>query len=725
MAADTPNQFNSPRRSGEDRICEALRRIGFALRLPIDRSDLDLGDISIATAGSQNSEFLIAAARHVGVLVKPAVLEAGDVHSVLSVGFPVILTQVDGSIWVCERLAGKRIEGTCVRDTTEPVNLSKRQLRELLMREGVQTFVAKKELECQSASVAGSGAHLNAELHGEHSGQHRRHHGEHHEHPAPLSRFIALLSLDSRDVWTIMLFGGVAGILSLATPLAIESLVNVVSWGTYLQPLLVLSLMLFVCLGMAGVLSILQSFVVEVVQRRQFVRLIGDLAHRFPRANQDALSAQYPRELANRFFDIMTIQKSTASLLLDGINLVLTTLMGLILLGFYHPFLLGFDIVLVFTMISVTLLLGRGGIRTSIAESIVKYRVAHWLQDVISMPTAFKVNGGEFMAIERANRLTVEYITAREQHFRIVIRQAIFAIGLQVVASTALLGLGGWLVMQQQLTLGQLVASELIVTVVVGAFAKAGKSIEQFYDLMAGVDKVGHLLDVEVDPRYELGSVPGGPTEVRWDQLTFHFETTGTHCNIPGTTIAPGQRVAITGDDRSGKSLLLKTLAGLVHPHHGMVEIAGLEAMRAALGGEGKIVGYAGRPEIFCGTLQENIDLGRKDIGQNRVREVLSQVGLWDIILALPDGLRTVLQTDGSPLSRTQRTQLAIARAMAGGPRLLLIDGLLDDLTIEVQEPLWKALNAPENPWTLLVATNHRDIAKYCGQQVELAQHHG
>lgn len=329
------------------------------------------------------------------------------------------------------------------------------------------------------------------------------------------------------------------------------------------------------------------------------------------------------------------------------------------------------------------------------------------------------------MAIERANRLTVEYITAREQHFRIVIRQAIVAIGLQVVASTALLGLGGWLVMQQQLTLGQLVASELIVTVVVGAFAKAGKSIEQFYDLMAGVDKVGHLLDVEVDPRYELGSVPGGPAEVRWDQLTFHFETTGTHCNIPGTTIAPGQRVAITGDDRSGKSLLLKTLAGLVHPHHGMVEIAGLEAMRAALGGEGKIVGYAGRPEIFCGTLQENIDLGRKDIGQNRVREVLSQVGLWDIILALPDGLRTVLQTDGSPLSRTQRTQLAIARAMAGGPRLLLIDGLLDDLTIEVQEPLWKALNAPENPWTLLVATNHRDIAKYCGQQVELAQHHG
>ncbi len=94
-----------------------------------------------------------------------------------------------------------------------------------------------------------------------------------------------------------------------------------------------------------------------------------------------------------------------------------------------------------------------------------------------------------------------------------VIRQVVFAVGLQVVASTALLALGGWLVIDGQLTLGQLVASELVVTVVVGAFAKAGKSLEKFYDLMAGIDKVGHLLDIPTDPRHEPGQLPEDPSK--------------------------------------------------------------------------------------------------------------------------------------------------------------------------------------------------------------------
>ena len=158
----------------------------------------------------------------------------------------------------------------------------------------------------------------------------------------------------------------------------------------------------------------------------------------------------------------------------------------MVLLAVYHPFLLGFNIVLLIAMLSIIWLLGRGGVRTSIDESIAKYKLAHWLQDVISYPGAFKINGGEDLAVEKANSLAAEYLEARESQFRVVIRQVTFAIGLQVFASTALLGLGGWLVIGGQLTLGQLVASELVVTVVVGAFAKAGKSLEKFYDFDGG-----------------------------------------------------------------------------------------------------------------------------------------------------------------------------------------------------------------------------------------------
>ncbi|NNE01063.1 MAG: ATP-binding cassette domain-containing protein, partial [Pirellulaceae bacterium] len=535
---------------------------------------------------------------------------------------------------------------------------------------------------------------------------------------SPEQRFLALLDLERRDIWTIVLFAFVAGILTLATPLAVESLVNVVSWGTYVQPLIVLGLILLICLGIAGVLRVLQTVVVELIQRRQFVRIVSDLSHRFPRANQDALSGKYPRELANRVFDIMTIQKSTAVLLLDGVSVVLTTVLGLVLLAFYHPFLLGFDIVLLMSMISITWILGGGGIRTAIEESKTKYKVAHWLQDVIASPTAFKTGGGESLAIQRANVLTAEYITARRRQFRVVLRQVAFAITLQVIASTAVLALGGWLVIDRQLTLGQLVASELVVTVVVGAFAKAGKSLEKFYDLMAGMDKVGQLIDIPTDPRHEIGKLPDGPIAIRWGEL--HFNRLPSSSTVAATAIEAGSSVAIVGDDVDGRSDLARVIAGLQKPTHGLVQVGGFDSLLAASGRGSRLVGYAGEREIFCGTLRENIDLGRVGLSQSRIRQVLDDVGLSETILRLPDALQTSLQTGGHPLTASQVTQLIIARAIVAKPKALVINGLLDGLTPDIRAKIWNCIASHDAAWTLVVVTGRDDIARMCDSQISI-----
>ncbi len=689
----------------EDTVRKALTRVGICLNILVDKTSLDLGDIPPTLLAADELNLLIVGGKHVGILIKETKLaHPDDVFDLVDDGLPVIFVGQDGSFYVCEKTLGRKIEVSVIDQRVTRAEMKSPQLRALITDDDkFRTFVAKKELECESLSAAPA-------LH------RKQHHGHEHEHPTPLRRFIALLSLDRRDIWTIILFALVAGILALATPLAIESMVNVVSWGTYLQPLLVLAVMLLACLGLAGVLRVLQTVVVEMIQRRQLVRIVGDLAHRFPRANRRDLRDEFPRELANRVFDIMTIQKATAVLLLDGVNIVLTTVLGLLLLAFYHPFLLGFDIVLMISMISLTWMLGRGGIRTAIDESIMKYRIAHWLQDVLAAPSAFKINGGEPLAIERANQLVAEYIEARQSQFRVVIRQVTFAIGLQVIASTAVLGLGGWLVIQGQLTLGQLVASELVVTVVVGAFAKAGKSLEKFYDLMAGIDKVGHLLDISVDPRQELGDVPDGPTTVRWSDLT--FDEVASPSRIPAATIQAGSRVAIVGDDVEGRSRLAQTLAGLVEPDDGLAEIAGYDAHHAALAGEGRLVAYAGEGEVFHGTLQENIDLGRSGIGQKRIRDVLQQVGLSTAVLRLPDGTQTMLQTHGYPLADSQVASLILARAIAGAPKLLIIDGLLDNLNSDILASVWQSLAAPDAPWTLIVVTNQHEIAERCDSQV-------
>ncbi len=231
--------------------------------------------------------------------------------------------------------------------------------------------------------------------------------------------------------------------------------VTTVGFGRYLQPLFVLAIILFVFLGFLSAMRILQAIVVEILQRRLLVRFVGDLTHRLPVVRLRDLEGVHGPELLNRYFDIVTIQKAIASLLLDGISLILSTLTGMLLLAFYHPFLLGFDIILLLCMTVVTWILGRGAVRSAIDESLVKYRLAFWLQQIIAYPTAFRLHGGNQLAINQANILSLNYLEARKRHFQVLIRQIVFAGALQAIASTALLGLGGYLVITEKLTMGQ------------------------------------------------------------------------------------------------------------------------------------------------------------------------------------------------------------------------------------------------------------------------------
>ncbi len=698
----------------EETLFRVLTHIGLAIGVPIQRSDVQASGDHADTQPGDPLARLLASAKHAELILSETKFSTPqELFGFVQEHFPILIVHSDGRFDVLETVSGSTIQGCEVSDlpatpvSTRSRGYSKSQLRKWLQSDTPpRCFACRKELPCVSISAARTARDsFTSDLH------------PHDHHPTPLRRFLGLLYLDRRDIFTVGLFAFIAGVLALATPLAVESLVNVVSWGTYLQPLIVLGVMLLTCLGIAGVLKVLQAIAVELIQRRQFVRIVSDLAHRFPRVNQTSLVGEFPRELANRVFDIMTIQKATAVLLMDGVTIVLTTVLGLFLLAFYHPFLLGFDIVLVISMISITWILGRGGIETSIDESKTKYRVAHWLQDVIASPSVFKLGGGETLAVQRANQLTAQYVAARQLQFRVVIRQVVFAISLHAIASTVLLALGGWLVIDGQLTLGQLVASELVVTVVVGAFAKAGKSIEKFYDLMAGIDKVGHLIDLPVDVRQEPAVLPSGPAEIQWSDLVLDGGLSKS--KVPAATIDAGSRVAIVGDDTNGRSLLARALAGITTPIEGTAQVAGHDPVHAAATGEGRFLAYAGANDLFHGTLRENLDLARSGMTAHRLRDALKSVGLLDLVLQMPNGLQSRLQTHGYPLSDIESRQLVLARAILMQPKLLIVDGLLDDLSSEDRQTIWQTLAADNAPWTLVVTTNRQDVAELC--EIEIA----
>ncbi len=389
------------------------------------------------------------------------------------------------------------------------------------------------------------------------------HEPSHRFHNRPVRRLLAMLRPERGDIWVLVVFAFFTGVLSLAVPIAVESLVNIVTFGRMLQPLLVLSLLLFGFLAFAAMMRALQVVVVEIIQRRLFVRVTADLAYRFPRVNLNSLHGEYGPELANRFFDVVTLQKVVAQLLLDGLAIILTTLVGMTVLAFYHPWLLGFDVLLLTMVVGGVTVLGRGAIATGIDESRQKYRLASWLQDLLRCPLGFKTAGAADFALDRANHMTAKYLAFRQKHFAVLFRQQVFLLGLQAVAATVLLGFGGWLVVKGQLSLGQLVAAELIVATILSSMAKLGKHIEGFYDVVAAVDKLGHLFDLSMEPQDgSLALRSGQGARLRVTDVK-HASGGDWLSRGVSLTVEEGERLSLLDPERTGTRLLLDILYGL------------------------------------------------------------------------------------------------------------------------------------------------------------------
>lgn len=537
----------------------------------------------------------------------------------------------------------------------------------------------------------------------------------------PLDRLRRLLVPEWSDIWIVLVFAFIVGLLMLATPIAVEALVNTVAFGRFLQPVIVLALILLTFLGFLAAVRALQTYVVEIIQRRLFARVAADLAHRLPRTQAEAADQHHLPELVNRFFDIVTVQKVSAQLLLDGLGLLLTAGIGMAVLAFYHPWLLGFDIVLLASIGFIVLVLGRGAVASAIKESKHKYSMAAWLEDIARCPTAFRNEGGAEFALERADRLVHEYLSARRKHFRVLMRQIVFALGLQAIASTVLLGLGGWLVISGELTLGQLVAAELIVTMIVAAFAKLGKHMESFYDLLASVDKLGVLFDLPTERQHGMLAMgDSNPVRIEVSAVAYSTPMGPSLPQEVSFVMDPGSSLAVTGPIGSGKSTLLDLVGGLRAATSGHISINGFDPMDMRPDMLRSSVALVRDKEIFHATVEENIHLHREDVSAGEVRDVLQHLGLLEPVLQLDDGYDTLLTSDGAPLTENQCRMLGIARAVIGRPSLLLIDGVLDALPDEELETVMTYLMSPEKPWTLVIATGREAIARRCEGHVEL-----
>ena len=538
----------------------------------------------------------------------------------------------------------------------------------------------------------------------------------------PWKRFIGLLQLDKRDIKQIFYYAIFAGLVALSLPLGIQAIINLLQGAQITSSWVVLVILVTLGVAFQGALQIMQIRILENIQQKIFMRSSFEFVYRFPKINYKELVKYYPPELANRFFDTLTVQKGLSKILIDFPAAVLQILFGIILLSFYHPFFILYGVLLILLIYVVFKFTAKKGLDSSLKESKSKYKVAHWIQEVARSVVSFKLSGNTMLAMSRNDDLTSDYLSARENHFKVLFLQYIQMIGFKVLVTAGLLIIGGLLVLNQQMNIGQFVAAEIIILLVISSVEKLINVLETFYDVLTSLEKIGQVVDKEIESQEGVN-----PFESK-NKLSLELENVD-YIGSNGKRILSDinlkinekERILLTGDSGSGKTTLLKLLAGINFPTKGSFYINDSSIKGIWINKYRSQIGQV-LPEqhIFEGTIIENITFNNPNISRDRLNEVLQILGFLSFVKELPNGLQTKLKSQGQELSYSFSKRILLARAIIHNPKLLILKDPLEYFELIDAKRIIEYLIDKKHPWSLIIVSSNPLWVKKCKRTVRL-----
>ncbi|MFN6178720.1 MAG: peptidase domain-containing ABC transporter [Flavobacteriales bacterium] len=541
----------------------------------------------------------------------------------------------------------------------------------------------------------------------------------------PWQRLTRLLKVDKREIGHIYLYALVGGAISLSLPLGVQAIINLISGGQMATSWGVLVAFVTVGVGFAGGLQVMQLALAENIQQRIFARSALEFAYRLPRIRYEAAGGRYLPELVNRFFDTISVQKGLAKLLLDLPLAVLQIILCLILLAVYHPFFILFGLLLLLLLLLIFRFTGQRGLATSLEESGYKYKVAYWLEEIGRNQDTFKMVGRTDLPIERTDALVSSYVKARQAHFKVLVGQYSALVIFKVVITLGLLALGGLLVINEGMNLGQFVAAEIVILLLINAVEKIILAISSVFDVLTALEKIGQVTDLELERTGGLSvlSTDGSKgLEVRTEALGFQSKWNERPVlDAIDLQLKAGEKVCLSGTNGSGKTTLLRLLGGGMAPTEGSVMFDGHPATSLDLEHLRSMIGDSLSDEdVFSGTVMDNIAVGRSWITESELIEACQVTGLMERLAMLPEGLLTKLDPQGARLPKSLVKRIVQARAIAGKPRMILLEDSLQDWEVHEREQLLGYITAPERPWTLLIVSNDPWVQQRCTRTLHL-----
>ncbi len=529
----------------------------------------------------------------------------------------------------------------------------------------------------------------------------------------PIRRLFRLLKPERAFIKRLYWVSILSGLFGLVVPLCIQAIFTFIQAGQASASLWVLLSFLLIGLLISGNLTLTQLNINETLQQRLFARIGFDFTERIPRWRSDDHHAP---EMVNRFFEVLTIQKSLSKVLIDFFSALLQVFFGLLLLSFYHPLFIVFGLASIGTIIVAFRIMGPNGMKSSLGESSSKYAMVYWLEEVARFIDVFKLSGAPNLPVQKSNALVEKYVDYRTEHYKILRNHYIMLIGFKIITITGLIMLGTFLVFNEMISIGQFIASEIVMVLVIQSVEKIIFCIDPIYDTLTAVEKLGGIADLPLAEHT-------GTTEITPGAISISLD----HVGVPPTDmsfsadISEHQIVGIVGANGSGKTTLINLLGTRVPDTTGVLKYSGvrvealqMDSLRSRIG---EIIEDT---DIFAGTVRENISLGRPGVNDLSIREACEGLGCWDDLQRLPKGLDTAL-TPGAPgLPRSLAMKISLARGVVTQPSLLLIDATLVTLTRSERTKILDYLTREDRPWTLIASIHHHDFMQRCDQILHL-----
>lgn len=540
---------------------------------------------------------------------------------------------------------------------------------------------------------------------------------------ASLARLNNLLRLDRKDIAATYVFAILAGLVQLSLPLGIQSIISFVMAGTISTSIVMLIAMVVFGVFLNGLLQVRQLQIIEKVKQKIFVRYSLEYSDRLPHLNVEKLDNQHLPELVNRYFDSISLQKGLDKILVDLPAAVIQVTFGLLLLAFYHPIFIAFGLVLITIVLAIIRLTSPQGLKTAMQASTFKYGVAAWLQEIARTIKTFKYTKGTSLHMKRTDALVGDYLVSRTSHFKILLTQFWSLISFKIVITAAMLIIGSYLLVNQQINVGQFIAADIVIIAIIASIEKIIINLDGVYDSLVSVEKLSIITDAETERTGGLLlDAENKGVGITFNNVTFSYNNNAPVLRNITFDVEPGEMVQLNGVSGAGKSTILRLLTGAFSNYTGAILLDGVPLSNYQIASLRKTTGILlGSQDIFQGTLWDNLTMGNPAANIATVNKLAEITGLSSFVQASRDGYDTILLPVGNKLPNNVTRNILLIRALLGSHRLLLLEEPFAHLDTSFKPQVINYIKNHSRA-TVIIASQDPSLNHFCDSMITISK---